>query len=53
MFKDNLVEGVDFYWDEVGGFRYRVFTEKYLLKTKDSCCGNNCRHCPWNKKDKK
>jgi len=25
---------------------YSVFTEYYLKKRK--CCGNECRHCPWN-----
>jgi hypothetical protein len=23
-----------------------VFTEAYHIK-RGSCCGNNCRHCPW------
>ena len=25
---------------------YKVFTEFYLKQRK--CCGNKCRHCPWN-----
>lgn len=24
-----------------------VFTAAYHLK-RGTCCGNNCRHCPWN-----
>ncbi|MBX2932517.1 MAG: hypothetical protein KF781_11290 [Chitinophagaceae bacterium] len=37
-----LVEGIDFY-NENG---YVVFTEKYHLD-KGYCCGNGCRHCPY------
>jgi hypothetical protein len=40
---DNLVEGADFYYNEVG---YMVLTEKYHLQ-KGSCCGNGCKHCPY------
>ena len=46
-----LVEGVDYYWEEVGETKYRVFTEAYLSR-RGFCCKNNCRHCPY-KKDKK
>ena len=38
-----LVEGLDFYYDEQG---YIVLTEKYHLE-KGFCCGNGCRHCPY------
>jgi hypothetical protein len=38
-----LVEGLDFYYDETG---YIVFTEHYHLG-KGRCCGNGCRHCPY------
>ena len=38
-----LVEGLDFYYDETG---YIVFTEHYHLE-KGCCCGNGCRHCPY------
>jgi hypothetical protein len=38
-----LVEGVDFYYSEEG---YVVLTEKYHLE-KGYCCGNGCRHCPY------
>ena len=41
---DNLIEGEDFYYNEQG---YVVLTEKYHLK-KGYCCGNGCRHCPYN-----
>jgi hypothetical protein len=39
-----LEEGVDFYYSEKG---FVVFTEKYHLD-KGFCCGNGCRHCPYN-----
>ncbi len=39
----NLVEQVDFYYDENG---YMVFTEKYHTD-KGHCCGHGCRHCPY------
>jgi hypothetical protein len=39
----NLVEGVDFYFDDNG---YMVLTEKYHLD-KGHCCGYGCRHCPY------
>jgi Family of unknown function (DUF5522) len=38
-----LIEGVDFYYE--GG--YMVLLEKYHLD-KGYCCGNGCRHCPFN-----
>ena len=40
---DNLIEGEDFYYNEVG---YMVLTKKYHLQ-KGSCCGNGCKHCPF------
>jgi len=42
--KPQLIEGEDFYYDERG---YIVLTEKYHL-AKGFCCGNGCRHCPYN-----
>jgi hypothetical protein len=41
--KQQLVEGVDFYYDEHG---LMVLTEKFHLE-KGFCCGNGCRHCPY------
>jgi hypothetical protein len=38
-----LIEGEDFYYNEQG---YVVLTEKYHFK-KGFCCGNGCRHCPY------
>ena len=38
-----LKEGEDFYYDELGRM---VFTSAYLLK-RGYCCGNGCRHCPY------
>ena len=37
----------DFYYEN----GYRVMTESYHAR-RGSCCGNDCRHCPYNK-DKK
>ena len=42
-FKKELVEGVDFYYNEDG---YKVFTEAYHLK-RGYCCQSGCRHCPY------
>jgi hypothetical protein len=42
---DQLKEGVDYY---IGSDGLLVFTEKYL-KERGFCCGNGCRHCPYNK----
>lgn len=41
---EDLKEGVDFYFNEDG---YVVLTEAYHLK-KGYCCGNGCKHCPYN-----
>ncbi|MDO9373741.1 MAG: DUF5522 domain-containing protein [Ferruginibacter sp.] len=40
---DNLVEGVDYYLNTQG---YVVFTSAYHIK-KGFCCGNGCKHCPF------
>jgi hypothetical protein len=37
---------LEYYLDEKGNF---VFTEHYLKKRKE-CCGNGCRHCPFEPK---
>ena len=37
----------DYYFSEEG---YIIFTEKYHLK-RGYCCQNNCRHCPYRKKE--
>jgi hypothetical protein len=37
------IEGVHYYLDNDG---WVVLTEKYLLE-KGYCCGNGCRHCPY------
>ena len=42
-FKKDLVEGVDFYYNEDG---YKVFTEAYHLK-RGYCCQSGCKHCPY------
>ena len=38
-----LIELVHYYLNEEG---YIVFTEQYHLE-KGFCCGNGCRHCPY------
>lgn len=38
-----LIEGFDYYFNEQG---FVVLTEKYHLD-KGFCCGNGCRHCPY------
>ena len=43
MQQGELKEGEDFYYNEQG---FVVLTEKYHLK-KGHCCGNGCRHCPY------
>ncbi len=44
---NNLIEGVDFYYNEDG---FLVFTEKFHLQ-KGICCGNGCKHCPYDFKN--
>ncbi|MFM7672462.1 MAG: DUF5522 domain-containing protein [Bacteroidota bacterium] len=39
----SLIEGEDYYLSPEGRV---VFTEKYHLD-KGYCCGNGCRHCPY------
>lgn len=41
-----LIEKEDYYINENG---LLVFTEKYLLH-RGTCCGNGCRHCPYDYK---
>jgi len=42
MSKEKLATD-DYYFDENG---LMVLTAKYLLK-RGNCCGNGCRHCPY------
>ncbi|HEY8689196.1 MAG TPA: DUF5522 domain-containing protein [Chitinophagaceae bacterium] len=44
---ERLIEGEDYYFDKNG---LLVFTEKYFLD-RGSCCGNGCRHCPYDYKN--
>ncbi len=37
-----LVEGLDFYFED----GLMVLTARYLLN-RGYCCGNDCRHCPY------
>ncbi len=41
---NGLIKDEDFYLDENG---LLIFKEKYLLQ-RGKCCGNGCRHCPYN-----
>ena len=44
---NELTEAEDYYVNENG---LLVFTEKYLLQ-RGECCGNACRHCPFDYKN--
>jgi hypothetical protein len=39
---EKLVEGIDFYFED----GLMVLTE-HFLKKRGYCCGNLCRHCPY------
>ena len=45
---EDLIEGVDFYWQEIGDIRMRVFTKEYLMMIRPMCCNSGCINCPWN-----
>lgn len=40
--RESLTEGLDFYYDR----GLMVLTARFLLK-RGHCCGNDCRHCPY------
>jgi hypothetical protein len=44
---NELIEGVDFYWEEKDGIRMRVFTKEYLKTIRPMCCESGCINCPW------
>ena len=48
--EDALKKGLDFYTDPDTGFM--VMTALYLTR-RGYCCGNICRHCPYERDDKK
>lgn len=48
----DLIEDVDFYWEEIDGIRMRVFTKEWLLMARPSCCESGCINCPWDYKKK-
>ena len=50
---DELIEGVDFNWEEIDGIKVRVFTKEYLLMIRPSCCKSSCTNCPWEYNKKK
>ncbi|MBP6003994.1 MAG: hypothetical protein KA746_11215 [Pyrinomonadaceae bacterium] len=39
---ETIVEGVDYYFED----GMMVLTGRYLL-ARGKCCGNGCRHCPF------
>lgn len=41
--REQVQEGVDYYFNEEG---LLVFTKVYHLK-RGTCCGNGCKHCPY------
>lgn len=41
--KNDWIENEDYYFNEQG---FIVLTAKYLLN-RGYCCGNGCRHCPY------
>jgi hypothetical protein len=41
-----FVEGVDYYFEN----GLMVLTAHFLIK-RGYCCGNGCRHCPYEKKE--
>lgn len=43
MDKEELKEGIDFYFDESG---LMVLTKHFHLK-RGFCCGNGCKNCPF------
>ena len=45
---NNLIEGIDYYLEK-GNYVFKAF---FHLK-RGSCCGNGCRHCPYDFKNGK
>lgn len=43
MESSNLIENIDFYYDNLGRM---VLTREYLLK-RGHCCESGCCHCPY------
>jgi len=41
---NKLIAGEDYYYNSEG---FVVLTAKYHL-AKGACCGNGCKHCPYN-----
>lgn len=45
---EKFVEGLDYYFEN----GYMILTAHFLLK-RGYCCGNGCRHCPYENQSKK
>ena len=41
---EKFVEGIDYYFED----GLMILTE-HFLKKRGYCCGNDCRHCPYQK----
>jgi hypothetical protein len=41
--RQEIIDNENFYFNNEGNM---VFTKKYLL-SRGECCGNGCRHCPY------
>lgn len=48
--EDAVKKGLDFYTDPETG--YMVMTALYLTR-RGYCCGNICRHCPYDRDEEK
>ena len=46
MKTSELIEGIDFNWEEKDGVKYRVFTKEWL-SLRGFCCKNYCKNCPY------
>jgi hypothetical protein len=44
---DELIEGIDFYWNEQDGVKFRVYTKEWLLMVRTKCCETGCINCPF------
>jgi hypothetical protein len=48
-YKDTgLIDGIHYYTE-----KGRVIFTELFHKQRGSCCGNNCRHCPYSKPSKR
>jgi len=43
MEKKEFIKDIHYYLEK----GYVIFTKKYLSERLEGCCGNSCRHCPY------